>query len=116
MLKRMDKKIFTILAQTKFYLDLVDIMITFFLNNSKTCVKWTLSKRPKIGFQDQLLLSAGHKYFRMLQGEHSALLLTFIKLPFVTKIIACNISFQIYKQMREQTTIIMNGGKRIKIQ
>ena len=37
-------------------------------------------------FQDQLLLNAGQKYCRMLQGEHSAILLTFNKLPFVTKI------------------------------
>ena len=28
---------------------------------SKTCVKQPLSKRPKIGFQDQLLLNAGQK-------------------------------------------------------
>ena len=27
--------------------------------NSKTCVKRPLSKRPKIGFQDQLSLNAG---------------------------------------------------------
>ena len=26
------------------------------------------------GFQDQLLLNAGHKYCRMLQWEHSAIL------------------------------------------
>ena len=34
------------------------------------------SKRPKIGFQDQLSLSVGQKYCRMLQGKHSAILLT----------------------------------------
>ena len=51
-----------------------------------TCVKQPLSKRPKIGFQDQLLLNAGQKYCRMLPLEHSAILLTFIKLPFVIKI------------------------------
>ena len=51
----------------------------------KTCVKWPLSKRQKIGFQGQLLLNAGQKYCRMLQGEHSAILSTFIKLPFVIK-------------------------------
>ena len=49
--------------------------------NSKTCVKRPLSKRPKIGFQDQLSLKAGQQYCRMLQGEHSAILSTFIKLP-----------------------------------
>ena len=44
------------------------------------------SKRtPKIGFQDQLSLNAVQKYCRMLQWEHSAILLTFIKLPFVIK-------------------------------
>ena len=55
-------------------------------NYSKTCVKQPLSKRQKIGFQDQLSLNAGQKYCRMLQGEHSAILLTCIKLPFVIKI------------------------------
>ena len=52
---------------------------------SKTCVKRPLSKRPKVGFQEQLLLNAGQKQCRMLQGD-SAILLTFIKLPFVIKI------------------------------
>ena len=46
---------------------------------SKTCVKQPPSKRPKIGYQYQLSLNAGQKYCRMLQGEHSAILLTFIK-------------------------------------
>ena len=50
---------------------------------SKTCVKEPLSKRQKIGFQDQLSLNAGQKYGRMLQREHSAILLTLIKLPFM---------------------------------
>ena len=40
---------------------------------SKTCVKRPLSKRQKIGFQDQLWLNAGQKYCRMLQAEHSAI-------------------------------------------
>ena len=53
---------------------------------SKTCVKWPLSKRPQIGFQDQVWLNAGQKYCRMLQGEHSAMLSTFIKLPFIITI------------------------------
>ena len=54
-------------------------------------VKRPLSKRPKIGFQDQLSLNAGQKYCRMLQGEHSAILSTFIKLPFVIKIFVLSI-------------------------
>ena len=40
-------------------------------------------KDQKFGFQDHLSLNAGQKYFRMLQGEHSAILLTIIKQPFV---------------------------------
>ena len=52
---------------------------------SLTGVPELWSKRQKIGFQDQLSLNVGQKYCRMLQGEHSAILLTFIKLPFVIK-------------------------------
>ena len=58
---------------------------------SKTCVKWPLSKRPKIGFQDQLLLNAGKKYCRMLQVEHSAILLTFIMQSIVIKLFVLSI-------------------------
>ena len=47
--------------------------------------KRPLKRRPKIGFQDRLLLNAGQKYCRMLQGEHSAILSTIIKLPFSIK-------------------------------
>ena len=36
--------------------------------------------------EDQLSLNAGQKYCRMLQGEHSAILSTFIKLLFVIKV------------------------------
>ena len=43
------------------------------------------SKKTNIGFQYQLSLNAGQKYCRMLPLEHSAILLTFIKLPFVIK-------------------------------
>ena len=53
---------------------------------SKTCVKRPLSKRLKIDFQDQLRLNAGRKYCRMLQGEHSALLSTFIRLPWALRL------------------------------
>ena len=53
---------------------------------SKTCVKRPLSRRQKHGFQDQLSLNTGQKYCRMHQGEHSAILSTFIKLPVAIKI------------------------------
>ena len=62
-----------------------------FLVYSKTCVKRPLSKSQEIGFQDQLSLNAGQKYCRMLQREHSAILLTFIQLPFVIKIFISSI-------------------------
>ena len=42
-------------------------------------------RKPKKGF------NAGQKYCRMLQGEHSAILLTFIKLSFVIKIFVLSI-------------------------
>ena len=37
------------------------------------------------GFQARISLNAGQKYCRMLQGELSAILLTYIKLSFVLK-------------------------------
>ena len=58
---------------------------------SKTYVKQPLKNRRKIGFQDQLSLNAGQKYCRMLQGEHSTILSTFIKLQFVIKIFVLSI-------------------------
>ena len=53
---------------------------------SKTCLMRPLKKKTKIVFQDRVSLNAGQKYCRMLQGEHSAILSTFVKLPFVIKI------------------------------
>ena len=46
-------------------------------------------RRPKIG--SRVSLNAGQKYCRMLQGEHSAILLTFIKVPFVINILVFSI-------------------------
>ena len=55
----------------------------------KYTVKPVLSSHSKItseiGFQYQLSPNAGQKYCRMLQGEHSAILSTFNKLPFFVK-------------------------------
>ena len=88
-------------------MDLIDHIIPIVHNKlvcqkySKPCLKQPLSKRPKLGFRDQLLLNAGGKYCRMLlqvkskcrilQKEHSAILSTFIKLPFVIKIFILSI-------------------------
>ena len=47
--------------------------------------KRPIKKKTKIGFQYRLSLNAGQKYCRMLQGGHSAILSTFIKLPFSIK-------------------------------
>ena len=58
---------------------------------SKTYIKRPLSRRSKMGFQDQLSLNAGQQYCGMLQGEHSAIRLAFIKLPFVIKIFVLSI-------------------------
>ena len=51
----------------------------------KTCVKRSLPTRPKNGFQYQLLLNTGQIY--------SAILSTFIKLPFVIKIFVLSIFY-----------------------
>ena len=58
---------------------------------SKTCLKRPLKKKTKIGFKDRLSLNAGPKYCRMLQVEHSAILSTFIQLPFVINIFVLSI-------------------------
>ena len=50
-----------------------------------------LSKRQKIGNQDLLSLNACQKYCRMPLGEHSAILLSFIELPFVTEIFVLSV-------------------------
>ena len=86
-----------------FHSDFMFIFITFEIQTRKQytihvytyTVKLVLSghskRTPKIGFQYQLLLNAGQKYCRMLQGEHSAILSTFIKLPFVFKTLVITI-------------------------
>ena len=53
-------------------------MIKAILKYSRTCVKRPLSKRPQLGFQDQLSLNVGQK--------HSAILSTFFTLLFVINI------------------------------
>ena len=59
--------------------------------NTENLSKTATLKKSQIGFQDQLALIAGQKYCRMLQGEHSAILSTFIKLPIVIKIFVLSI-------------------------
>ena len=79
-----------IITVTMFSPDITIILLIPYMY-SKTCVKRPLSKRPKIGFQDQLSLNAGLTFCRILQGEHSAILSTFIGLPFAIKIFVLSI-------------------------
>ena len=72
-------------------------MLGLFMDYSKTCINGHSQKDTKLIFKTDYRLMkvesklmqnahlAGQKYCRMLQGEHSAILLTFIKLPFVIK-------------------------------
>ena len=53
----------------------------------KTCVPI----RVVLRFRELHSLNAGQKYCRMLQGEHSAILSTFIKLPFIIMIFVLSI-------------------------
>ena len=63
-------------------LDNLTASISFNTNMySKTCLKRSLKKNTKNGFRYRLSLNAGQKYCRMILGEHSAILSTFIKLP-----------------------------------
>ena len=58
---------------------------------SKTCLKRPLKRKTNIGFLYRLSLNAGQKYCRMFQWEHSAILSTFIKLPFAIMIFVLSI-------------------------
>ena len=46
---------------------------------NKTCVQRPLKNRQSKNLNDKWLLNEGRKYYRILQGEHSAILLTSIK-------------------------------------
>ena len=61
-------------------MELTTVLIVEFLIYSKTCLK-----RPLNPVLSGLSFNAGQKYCRMLRLEPSAILLTFIKLPFVIK-------------------------------
>ena len=61
------------------------LVVVWLLVQTNLCKTATL-KKTKSGFEDYSWLNAGQKYCRMIQGEHSAILSTFIKLPFVIKI------------------------------
>ena len=58
---------------------------------SKTCIKRPLSKDQKLVFKTNYLLMQVKSIAGYSKGERSAILLTFIKLPFVFKIFVLSI-------------------------
>ena len=70
----------------------------------KPVYKMATLKKTENWFSRPLSLNAGQKYSRMLQVEHSAILLTFIKVPFVIKIFVLSIfEWPFYTGFTEQT-------------
>ena len=62
-------KVVTLLLLVIFLAVVQIVFVLGFDIYSNTCVKRPLSKGQKIGIQDQLLLNAGQKYCRMLEGS-----------------------------------------------
>ena len=61
-----------------------------------------------MGFHDLLSLNACQKYCRMLQREHSAILLTFIKQPVVIKTFVLSIfEWLFYKVFRKHSGLVV---------
>ena len=71
-----------------------------------------LKKNAKLGLQYQLSNNGGKKYCRMLQGEHSAILSTFIKLPFVFKTFVLSIFGQ---PLKAGFTVLVSGFSEYKV-
>ena len=64
---------------------LLNTILMIIPNAVKPVLSGKSKRKPKIIFQDRLSLNAGQKYFRMLLWEQTAILSTFIKLPFANK-------------------------------
>ena len=62
--------------------------ILYFKCTVKPVLSGLTKRRPKICFQDRLSLNEGQKYYKM-EALHSAILSTFIELPFVYKTMFC---------------------------
>ena len=60
-----------------------------FMSTIKPVLSGHSKQTPNIGFQYRLSLNGSQKYCRMLKGEHSVILLTFIKLPFPLRPLFC---------------------------
>ena len=76
---------------------------------SETCLKRPLKKKTKLGFQDRLSHNAAPR-------EHSAILSTFILLPFVFKIFVLSIfewSLKTCFTVKCTVKLVYNGRSRI---
>ena len=86
-------------------LELYHILCYCTVSYAKTCVKRPLSKRRKIGFLDQ------YRLMQVKSKAESAILSTFIKLPFVIKIFVLSIfewpfykGFTVYYHRKERSS------------
>ena len=70
-------------------------IVVYRLNNvtelGDNCIQNLFRRHVAFASALELSLNAGQKYCKMLQGEHSAILLTFIRPPFVIKIFVLSI-------------------------
>ena len=65
-------------------------------------------------FSRPISTNVGQKYCRMLQGEHSAILSTFIKLPFVIKIFVLSIfEWQFYTGFTVNVYLFSCHGRQL---
>ena len=60
----------------------VNVLSEHEFNIVKPALSCHSKRRPKTGFHYRLSINAGQEYCKMLQDEHSAILSTFIKMPF----------------------------------
>ena len=58
---------------------------------NKTCLKRPLKKKAKHWFSRQIIAKCRSKVLQNAPREHSAILLSFIKLPFVVKIFVLSV-------------------------
>ena len=84
------------------------------LTTVKKFLKRPLKKKTKIGFQYRFWLNVGQKSCRKLPLEHSAILLTFIKVPFVNKIFVLSIfESHIESELNKNNRCILIEYRRI---
>ena len=77
------------------WVGLWSVMMAYFGDKVNSVLSGHSKRRPKFGFQYRVSLNAGQKYCRM--REHSAILSTFIKLPFSNKAFVLSICMLLLK-------------------